>query len=100
MLHCWHCLCSDSHVKGLYYTLRCFMMDLWEHAQGECAASSDAALQTQLELTSLQVRGWPLFEGVGVQLRQLQQHSTGSEQAWALGRNAVAGSRSSGGAAA
>jgi hypothetical protein len=46
---------SDSHVKGLYYTLRCFMMDLWDHAQGECAASSDAALQTQLELASLQV---------------------------------------------
>jgi hypothetical protein len=41
----------------LYYSLRCFMMDLWDHAQGECAASSDAELQTQLELTSLQVCG-------------------------------------------
>ncbi|KAF6253109.1 hypothetical protein COO60DRAFT_466846 [Scenedesmus sp. NREL 46B-D3] len=45
---------GDSHVKGLYYTLRCFMMDLWDHAQGECAASSNATLQTQLERTSLQ----------------------------------------------
>jgi hypothetical protein len=55
--HCFHCLCRDSHIKGLYYTLRCFMMDLWDHDQGECAASSDEQLQTQLELTSLQVRG-------------------------------------------
>jgi hypothetical protein len=56
LLPCWYFACSDSHVKGLYYTLRCFMMDLWEHAQGECAASSDTELQTKLELTSLQVR--------------------------------------------
>jgi hypothetical protein len=39
----------------LYYTLRCFTMDFWDHAQGECAASSDAELQTQLELASAQV---------------------------------------------
>jgi hypothetical protein len=39
----------------LYYTLRCFMMDFWDHSQGECAASSDTELQTKLELASAQV---------------------------------------------
>lgn len=48
---------SDSHAKVLYYSLRCFMMDFWDHSQGECAASSDAALQKQLELSSAQVAG-------------------------------------------
>uniref|UniRef100_A0A383WB69 Uncharacterized protein n=1 Tax=Tetradesmus obliquus TaxID=3088 RepID=A0A383WB69_TETOB len=45
---------GDSHAKVLYYSLRCFMMDFWDHSQGECAASSDAALQKQLELSSAQ----------------------------------------------
>ena len=31
------------------------MMDFFNHTKGECAASSDAALQKQLELVSLQV---------------------------------------------
>jgi hypothetical protein len=91
-LCCVCCLCSDSHVKGLYYTLRCFMMDLWDHAQGECAASSDAALQTQLELTSLQVGGWTVTCRTRLtQQYWTPQHSSSSNNssaaaAWGLER--------------
>jgi hypothetical protein len=55
--HCCLTACSDSHAKGLYYTLRCFAMDFWDHDQGECAASSNDVLQTKLELASAQVPG-------------------------------------------
>jgi hypothetical protein len=30
-------------MKHLYYGLRCFMLDLWDHSLGECAPSSSSA---------------------------------------------------------
>jgi hypothetical protein len=39
----------DSHIKQIYAALRCFMTDLWEHAGGECAASTDFELQFKLD---------------------------------------------------
>eukprot|EP00775_Hariotina_reticulata_P005989 gene5989-6227_t len=45
---------GDSHVKGLLYSLRCFMMDFWDHSLGECASSNSSAMQKQLELVSMQ----------------------------------------------
>lgn len=50
-------LCSDSHVKSLFYSLTCVMQDLWQHSLGECAASANTTLQKQMELVSL--RGHP-----------------------------------------
>ncbi|KAF8056213.1 lysA [Scenedesmus sp. PABB004] len=49
-------LIGDSHVKGLYASLRCFAFDLWDQAVGECDASADAGLQKQLELVTAQAR--------------------------------------------
>eukprot|EP00775_Hariotina_reticulata_P002003 gene2003-2325_t len=46
-------LVGDSHTKGFYAALRCLLLDFWDHSQGECAASSDADLQHQLELAAL-----------------------------------------------
>jgi hypothetical protein len=43
------CCCrSDSHMKSTFTAIRCIMMDLWDHAQGECAAITKA--EGQLEL--------------------------------------------------
>lgn len=45
----WHVPCRDSHIKQIYAAMRCFMSDFWQHAEGECAASSTKALQAQLD---------------------------------------------------
>jgi hypothetical protein len=45
--------CSDSHTKNTFSALRCFMLDFWDHNQGECQASSIQLLQQQLEKAAL-----------------------------------------------
>lgn len=42
-------MCRDSHIKQIYAAMRCFMTDAFDHSGGECAASSDAALQKRLD---------------------------------------------------
>ncbi|WIA16302.1 hypothetical protein OEZ85_013003 [Tetradesmus obliquus] len=46
-------LVGDSHTKNTFTALRCFMLDFWDHSQGECQASSIALLQQQLEKAAL-----------------------------------------------
>jgi hypothetical protein len=38
-------LIGDSHIKQLYAAVRCLLADMWDHSQGECAASPSQALQ-------------------------------------------------------
>lgn len=40
-------------MKSTYTAIRCIMMDFWDHAQGECAATSDPELQLQLHKAEL-----------------------------------------------
>lgn len=46
-------LYRDSHMKSTYTAIRCIMLDFWDHSQGECAASSDAAQQLELHKAEL-----------------------------------------------
>jgi hypothetical protein len=40
-------------MKNTYTAIRCVMLDFWDHSQGECAASSDAAQQLELHKAEL-----------------------------------------------
>eukprot|EP00882_Tetradesmus_deserticola_P027062 GHRQ01029908.1.p1 GENE.GHRQ01029908.1~~GHRQ01029908.1.p1 ORF type:complete len:223 (+),score=15.15 GHRQ01029908.1:390-1058(+) len=63
-------LCSDSHMRHQYYALRCFLLDLWDHALGECAPSTSPAVNEALwkaadtNLTSL-LRQFAASDGRG-----------------------------------
>lgn len=46
-------LIGDSHTKNFYPAMRCFMLDFFQHSVGECAATTDAALQEQLQRVAL-----------------------------------------------
>jgi hypothetical protein len=35
-------------MRYMYYALRCFMLDFWDHSKGECAATPDKALLKEL----------------------------------------------------
>jgi hypothetical protein len=35
-------------MRYIYYALRCFMLDFWDHSKGECAASPNTALLKQI----------------------------------------------------
>ncbi|WIA09726.1 hypothetical protein OEZ85_009106 [Tetradesmus obliquus] len=37
-------LVGDSLMKNYYLALRCFLLDFWDHAKGECAPTPDPAL--------------------------------------------------------
>eukprot|EP00882_Tetradesmus_deserticola_P018488 GHRQ01019857.1.p1 GENE.GHRQ01019857.1~~GHRQ01019857.1.p1 ORF type:complete len:206 (+),score=44.11 GHRQ01019857.1:390-1007(+) len=41
-------LIGDSHMRHQYYALRCFLLDLWDHALGECAPSTSPAVNKAL----------------------------------------------------
>ncbi|WIA20349.1 hypothetical protein OEZ85_006180 [Tetradesmus obliquus] len=41
-------LIGDSHMKHSYYALRCFLLDAWDHKQGECAPSASPAANAAL----------------------------------------------------
>jgi hypothetical protein len=32
-------------MRNIYFALRCFMLDFWDHSLGECAVSSSRRLQ-------------------------------------------------------
>ena len=40
-------------MKSTYTAIRCVMLDFWDHSQGECAVSSDAAQQLELHKAEL-----------------------------------------------
>ena len=37
--------CRDSLMRNTYFALRCFMLDFWDHAKGECAPNPRTAVQ-------------------------------------------------------
>ncbi|WIA34853.1 hypothetical protein OEZ86_013151 [Tetradesmus obliquus] len=39
---------GDSMMRNIYYALRCFMTDFWDHSVGECAASPNTALLKEI----------------------------------------------------